>query len=238
MLEQYAPSTYALRTAPCVTAPASATAFPPTMPVPHRTPRSLSLGSLIWPLTKPLTTLPKLCAGSFGSLTSKKGHTPHGRFSILRLMERLMTKRFAVRKAVKTGDPSRRLELPFLPKSSRRPKQTNRRKRLREFRLELTPDAARNSKATAWYCIRGRWRHRCAVLFFRRFGCRTSFQLFIHCDRRGICVQRHCSIHSSFSRRRDNQAPKETQRTEIRRYHYATRLNPTTSVQPAIRPLT
>ena len=34
------------RTAPCVTAPASATAFPPTMQVPRRTPPSLSLGSL------------------------------------------------------------------------------------------------------------------------------------------------------------------------------------------------
>src|SRR5215210_590596 len=34
------------RTAPCVTAPASAAAFPPTMQVPRRTPRSLSLGSL------------------------------------------------------------------------------------------------------------------------------------------------------------------------------------------------
>ena len=33
------------RTAPCVTAPASAAAFPPTMQVPRRTPRSLSLGS-------------------------------------------------------------------------------------------------------------------------------------------------------------------------------------------------
>ncbi len=33
------------RTAPCVTAPASTTAFPPTMQVPRRTPRSLSLGS-------------------------------------------------------------------------------------------------------------------------------------------------------------------------------------------------
>ena len=34
------------RTAPCVTAPASAAALPPTMQVPRRTPRSLSLGSL------------------------------------------------------------------------------------------------------------------------------------------------------------------------------------------------
>ena len=34
------------RTAPCVTAPASATTFPPTMQVPRRTPLSLSLGSL------------------------------------------------------------------------------------------------------------------------------------------------------------------------------------------------
>jgi len=34
------------RTAPCVTAPASAAAFPPTMQVPRRTPRSLSLGAL------------------------------------------------------------------------------------------------------------------------------------------------------------------------------------------------
>ena len=34
------------RTAPCVTAPASAAAFPPTMQVPRRTPPSLSLGSL------------------------------------------------------------------------------------------------------------------------------------------------------------------------------------------------
>ena len=34
------------RTAPCVTAPASAAAFPPTMQVPRRTPLSLSLGSL------------------------------------------------------------------------------------------------------------------------------------------------------------------------------------------------
>ncbi len=34
------------RTAPCVTAPASAAAFPPTMQVPRRPPRSLSLGSL------------------------------------------------------------------------------------------------------------------------------------------------------------------------------------------------
>jgi len=33
------------RTAPCVTAPASAAAFPPAMQVPRRTPRSLSLGS-------------------------------------------------------------------------------------------------------------------------------------------------------------------------------------------------
>ena len=34
------------RTAPCVTAPASAATFPPTMQVPRRTPLSLSLGSL------------------------------------------------------------------------------------------------------------------------------------------------------------------------------------------------
>ena len=34
------------RAAPCVTAPASTAAFPPTMQVPRRTPRSLSLGSL------------------------------------------------------------------------------------------------------------------------------------------------------------------------------------------------
>ncbi len=34
------------RTAPCVTAPASTAAFPPTMQVPRRTPLSLSLGSL------------------------------------------------------------------------------------------------------------------------------------------------------------------------------------------------
>ena len=34
------------RTAPCVTAPASAATFPPTMQVPRRTPRSLSLRSL------------------------------------------------------------------------------------------------------------------------------------------------------------------------------------------------
>ena len=34
------------QTAPCVTAPASAAAFPPTMQVPCRTPRSLSLGSI------------------------------------------------------------------------------------------------------------------------------------------------------------------------------------------------
>jgi hypothetical protein len=34
------------RTAPCVTAPVSTAAFPPTMQVPRRTPRSLSLGSL------------------------------------------------------------------------------------------------------------------------------------------------------------------------------------------------
>jgi len=34
------------RTAPCVTAPASAAAFPPTMQVPRRTPLSLSLRSL------------------------------------------------------------------------------------------------------------------------------------------------------------------------------------------------
>ncbi len=39
------------RTAPCVTAPASAAAFPPTMQVPRRTPLSLSLGSLgVWEL--------------------------------------------------------------------------------------------------------------------------------------------------------------------------------------------
>ena len=41
------PPNHALqRTAPCVTAPASAATFPPTMQVPRRTPRSLSLGSL------------------------------------------------------------------------------------------------------------------------------------------------------------------------------------------------
>jgi len=34
------------RTAPCVTAPASTAAFPPTMQVPRRTPLSLSLRSL------------------------------------------------------------------------------------------------------------------------------------------------------------------------------------------------
>jgi len=34
------------RTAPCVTAPASTAAFPPTAQVPRRTPLSLSLGSL------------------------------------------------------------------------------------------------------------------------------------------------------------------------------------------------
>src|SRR2546423_686803 len=34
------------RTAPCVTAPASAAALPPAMQLPRRTPRSLSLGSL------------------------------------------------------------------------------------------------------------------------------------------------------------------------------------------------
>ncbi len=34
------------RTAPCVTAPASAAAFPPAVQVPRRTLRSLSLGSL------------------------------------------------------------------------------------------------------------------------------------------------------------------------------------------------
>ncbi len=34
------------RTAPCVTAPASTAAFPPSVQVPRRTPRSLSLGSL------------------------------------------------------------------------------------------------------------------------------------------------------------------------------------------------
>ena len=36
------------RTAPCVTAPASAAAFPPTMQVPRRSGASLSLRSLIW----------------------------------------------------------------------------------------------------------------------------------------------------------------------------------------------
>ena len=42
-----ATSNHALqRTAPCVTAPASTAAFPPTVQVPRRTPRSLSLGSL------------------------------------------------------------------------------------------------------------------------------------------------------------------------------------------------
>ena len=39
-LEWYSPLQ---RTTPCVTAPASAAAFPPTMQVPRRTPRSLSL---------------------------------------------------------------------------------------------------------------------------------------------------------------------------------------------------
>ena len=42
------------RTAPCVTAPASAAAFPPTVQVPRRTPRSLSLGSL--GVTPPVVT--------------------------------------------------------------------------------------------------------------------------------------------------------------------------------------
>jgi len=47
------PNPYALqRTALCVTAPASAAAFPPTMQVPRRTPLSLILGSLIWPVTQ------------------------------------------------------------------------------------------------------------------------------------------------------------------------------------------
>ena len=41
-----APNHALQRTAPCVTAPASAAAFPPAMQVPRRTPRSLSLGSL------------------------------------------------------------------------------------------------------------------------------------------------------------------------------------------------
>ena len=41
-----APNHALQRTAPCVTAPASTAAFPPTMQVPRRTPRSLSLGSL------------------------------------------------------------------------------------------------------------------------------------------------------------------------------------------------
>ena len=41
-----APNHALQRTAPCVTAPASAAAFPPTMQVPRRTPRSLSLRSL------------------------------------------------------------------------------------------------------------------------------------------------------------------------------------------------
>ena len=48
------------RTAPCVTAPASTAAFPPTMQVPRRTPLSLSLGSLgvlaPLPRTKPSMT--------------------------------------------------------------------------------------------------------------------------------------------------------------------------------------
>lgn len=39
------------RTAPCVTAPVSTAAFPPTMQVPRRTPRSLSLGR--WPTKNP-----------------------------------------------------------------------------------------------------------------------------------------------------------------------------------------
>ena len=38
-----APNHALLRTAPCVTAPASTAAFPPTMQVPRRTPLSLSL---------------------------------------------------------------------------------------------------------------------------------------------------------------------------------------------------
>ena len=47
LLVEFATPNHALqRTAPCVTAPASATAFPPTMQVPRRTPLSLSLGSL------------------------------------------------------------------------------------------------------------------------------------------------------------------------------------------------
>ena len=41
-----APNHALQRTAPCVTAPASAAVFPPTMQVPRRTPLSLSLGSL------------------------------------------------------------------------------------------------------------------------------------------------------------------------------------------------
>ena len=41
-----APNHALQRTTPCVTAPASTTAFPPTMQVPRRTPRSPSLGSL------------------------------------------------------------------------------------------------------------------------------------------------------------------------------------------------
>ena len=46
-MEMTATPNHALqRTAPCVTAPASAAAFPPAMQVPRRTPRSLSLGSL------------------------------------------------------------------------------------------------------------------------------------------------------------------------------------------------
>ena len=44
------------RTAPCVTAPASAAAFPPAMQVPRRTPLSLSLGSLGVARALPKTT--------------------------------------------------------------------------------------------------------------------------------------------------------------------------------------
>ena len=45
-MEMTATPNHALqRTAPCVTAPASAAAFPPTVQVPRRTSRSLSLGS-------------------------------------------------------------------------------------------------------------------------------------------------------------------------------------------------
>jgi len=45
-LQPTSPNHALQRTAPCVTAPASAAAFPPTMQVPRRTPLSLSLRSL------------------------------------------------------------------------------------------------------------------------------------------------------------------------------------------------